>query len=926
MKSPILVTKLFIPTIRPNLVSRPRLIEQLDRGLYQNQTFGRKLTLISAPAGFGKTTLVTEWLQTLGENLKTRIAWLSLDEGDNDPTGFLTYLIAALNQADGQNSLGVGPLAMLQSPQRSPPEAVLTPLINEIISASYPLILVLDDYHMIENPAVHDALSFLLNNIPPKLHLVITTREDPLLPLPRLRARNQLAELRAADLRFSSAEAAEFLNRVMGLGLSEGDIAALETRTEGWIAGLQLAALSLQGQQDTSQLIQSFTGSHRLVLDYLIDEVLNQQSPTIQDFLLTTAILDRLTGPLCDAIRFDNGHPPEDHETGRLILEELERANLFIIPLDAERRWYRYHQLFSDLLRQRLRQVQPGQVSIFHSRASTWYEQHALLDEAIEHAFQARDFERSAALIAQLADALWKRGEHLKLRRWLRKLPDEWLCAQPQLCIYHAWFLFSTGNQAESENYLRDAEQAIAGKGALKRGGAASQPGSNDTPDRTLLEGRLNAIRALTTSWGKDFSAMIRYANLALEALPKQDPWRSLAELVLGDAYYYKGDMQASYQTRLKTSEACQAEDDLFFYMIAHLKVATCLREMGELGKTIEICQDQLEFAQQNGLMQTIFAGWAMGLLGVTLGEQNHLEKALELTSKYIEIAKGNDLGFVGSSYMFKTRVQFYAGDFKGAETTLRKLADIGQRNYLPHYISGTMKAWQARLYLAQNQPETARHLIAQRDSVADKDITLIYDDDVRVVYARLLLHQGDYSRASGLLAGLIEAAEVGGSTTRLIETLVLQALAKHGEGSMQLAMQHLGRALTLAEPGGYVRIFVDEGPSMAQLLYKALSQGIATGYIQRLLGAFPEFQPEQPEALEMQNPAGEWIEPLTERELEVLQLIAQGYTNPEIGKKLYLSLNTVKAHSRNIYGKLDVHNRTQAVAKSRVLGILSER
>ena len=450
MSFPILVTKLFIPATRPELVTRPRLIKRLDDGI------NRKLTLISAPAGFGKSTLVTEWLTTKGDNALSPfcVAWVSLDENDNDPVRFLTYLVESLHRLKGtDNAIGTGALVMLRSPQPPPSETVLTSLINEIAGLECKIFLVLDDYHLIETSAVHDALTFLLENLPSQLHLVITTREDPLLPLPRWRTRNQLTEIRAADLRFTAIEAAEFLNQVMGLSLSMEDIAALETRTEGWIAGLQLAALTLQGQTDTSRLIQTFTGSNRLVLDYLIEEVLNQQSEDIQNFLLQTSVLDQLTSSLCNAVT--------DEENGQMILEMLERANLFIIPLDNEREWYRYHHLFADLLRQRLRQTDLHTAPILHTRASVWYQENSFIDQAVDHAFLAEDYERCAVLIAGLVDRFWKLGDHVRLRIWLEKLPDEWLCEKPHLCIYRAWFLFSTGQRAKAEHYLQAAEQTL---------------------------------------------------------------------------------------------------------------------------------------------------------------------------------------------------------------------------------------------------------------------------------------------------------------------------------------------------------------------------------------------------------------------------------------------------------------------------------
>ena len=429
-----MVTKLFVPPTRAELVHRPGLIELLNNGL------NRKLTLLSAPAGFGKTTLVSHWVEHLQINNEIggqpiKVAWLSLDGDDNDPVRFLTYLIAALNQIkDIETKLGQGALSMLQSPQPPPPNTVLISLINELAAIPEKIVFVLDDYHLIKEDPIHQALVFLLENMPPQLHLVIATRQDPSLSMGRLHARDQVTEIRAADLRFTSSEAAEFLNQVMGLNLSSRDIAELETRTEGWVAGLQLAAISMQGRQDREGFIKSFTGSHRLVLDYLIEEVLVQQPESIQNFLLQTSILNRLTGSLCDALT--------GRDNGQQILETLERANLFIVPLDNERHWYRYHHLFADLLRQHLRQIQLDQIQELHYRASEWYKQNGFTEEAIEHSLRAKDFNRAANLIEELADDVWQRGEHTKLRRWLDGLPIESVFSNPYLCILHAWGCF----------------------------------------------------------------------------------------------------------------------------------------------------------------------------------------------------------------------------------------------------------------------------------------------------------------------------------------------------------------------------------------------------------------------------------------------------------------------------------------------------
>ena len=519
---PILQTKLYIPPIRPGLVPRPRLTERLNGGL------SRKLTLVSAPAGFGKTTLASEWLAGCAQPA----AWLSLDEGDNDPARFLVYLITSLRTlvlpvppvpgaSEGIGiegaaaDLGEGALSALQSPQAPLVEAVLSTLINDVAAIPTAFVLVIDDYHLIDAQPVHEAVTFLLEHLPPQMHLVIASREDPPLPLARLRARDQLIELRATDLRFASSEAAEFLNRVMGLGLSTEDVAALEARTEGWIAGLQLAAISMQGRNDTATLIESFTGSHRFILDYLVEEVLEQQSESIQTFLLQTTVLDRLTGSLCDALLGKGAEEqqskkasdsaasrvPSPSAPGQEILEHLERSNLFVLPLDQERRWYRYHHLFADLLRRRLHQTQPEQLPGLHGRASVWYEQNGFVDEAIEHALRAEDFERAADLVEARAETLWGRGEQFRLLGWLEALPAEQVASRPLLCIFHAWGLFASGQQRAAERSLQAAEQALEPTAGRETEAAPAKRDQKPVTDRAKIQGRAASIREFMASF-----------------------------------------------------------------------------------------------------------------------------------------------------------------------------------------------------------------------------------------------------------------------------------------------------------------------------------------------------------------------------------------------------------------------------------------
>jgi len=939
----LLATKLFIPPTRPKIVSRPRLIDQLNASVHP----GCKLVLISAPAGFGKTTLATEWLGSFQLGLRNenkesyRVSWFSLDEGDNDPTRFLAYFIAALNQAQGiEASVGKGSLSMLQSPQPPPTAAVLITLINEIVALPDRIVLVLDDYHVIESSQVDEILTFLLDNLPPQIHLVIASREDPHLPLSRFRARGQLTELRAADLRFTSSEATEFLNQVMGLALSTDDIATLETRTEGWIAGLQLAAISMQRREDTTSFIQSFTGSHRLILDYLIEEVLEQQAENIQTFLLQTAILDRLTGSLCDAVRFGEAKTPGSSDepplTGRddsqTTLEMLERAGLFIVPLDDERQWYRYHHLFADLLRQRLYQTQPEELTVLHHRASEWYERSGFVDEAIEHALHAEDFGRTAQLIEERADVIWRRGEHAKLRRWLIELPDELVFSRPQLCIFRAWYLFTSGQQHEAKIFLEAAELADDSTTTPFTEADPKKGAQDSGTNRLMLRGRAAAIRAFMAGFLGDAPAIIQYSKQALDDLPEEDlTWRSTAAVALGDGYGMKGGMNLAYRARLDASKVCKEAGNIYFFMVANSKLAMTLREQGRLEETVKVCELQVQIAKENGLSKSGVAGGLMAIWGEVLAELNDLDGAVHLAKNGAEMTlPGGPLAALGWSHLCLLRILFSCGDLQGMEDLIQKMEEIDRKSNIPPWISKQVAAWQTRLWLVKNKLQAASQwaeesgLISTGISPDQLSETNFFTLIEYIVLARTLLAQEQLDDAIRILQWLFEQAETRGRTSKIIEILLLQALALRAGGDTNQAMDALERALTLAEPAGFVRIFADEGPPMVSLLYEALDRGITPNYVNRLLQALPINKPEQVEPPISPVSESGYIEPLSEREIEVLQLVAEGLTNPEIAARLILSVYTVKTHARNIYGKLGVNNRTQAVTKARILGILS--
>ncbi len=928
MVTPLLQTKLYIPPARPELVSRPRLIEQLNTGIH------RKLTLISAPAGFGKTTLVSDWIAG-SERLepKVRFAWLSLDESDNDLTRFLVYFIAALQTIEARQesavNIGKGALSALQSPQPPPIEGILTVLINEIAAIPNRILLILDDYHLIEAQSIHDALTFLLRRLPPQMHLVVATREDPHLPLARLRARGQLTELRATDLRFTSSEAAEFLNQMMGLDLSAEDIAVLERQTEGWIAGLQLAAISMQGCKDVTGFIQSFTGSHRFVLDYLVEEVLEQQSGRVQTFLLHTSILDRLTGSLCDAVRFGKAKSPNSSEgtavtgqdNGQATLEMLQRANLFIVPLDEERRWYRYHHLFADLLRQRLHKTQSDLVPELHRRASKWYEQNKLGDEAVDHALAAGDLVRAGNLVEELAEELWERGEHVKLMGWLDRLSEEQLSTMPQIGIFHSWILHTTGQAEAAEKSLQTVERELK---SIAGGASPDELNRIIHLNTAQLKSRVSVMHAMMAFRMGDIPNIIKFSRKALESLPENDlAWRGMAAMALGDSYGISGEMNPAKKAYSEAIRISKKAGNVYSILYTSCKLGIILEHLGKLHQAQEIYRELMTLVNTSGLSQSVMTGLVYALWSEILYHWNDIDNAFQFVSSAVELSEHeNDVANLAWTHNILLKVLLAKRDLTRAKETILKLEKIAGESHVPTWIVSRTAAWKARIWLTEGNLEAAQQWIQERLLNLDDELQFAREPE-NIVLARILVARDEFEDAINLLDRLIKKAEAGDRITRLIEMLLILALALNAQGGTDKAMNTLERALTLAEPGGFIRVFVDEGPPMAHLLYEALARRIAPNYARRLLVAFPIAEPEQTTPPETQTSQFELVEPLSERELEVLQLIAEGLTNPEIASRLFLALNTVKVHTRNIYGKLGVHSRTQAVARARALGVL---
>lgn len=837
----LLTTKLTIPPLTPKRVARPGLINRLHGGL------GGRLTLVSAPPGFGKTTLVREWLAELDSSWA--VAWLSLDEDDNDPARFWRALTAALDGAlPGMGTPSAGPLP--------PSRSVVASLINRLSERPRPVLLVLDDYHVLQTPEIHEALDFLISNQPQGLHVVLTTREDPPLPLARLRVRGQLSELRAADLRFAPDAVDAFLNGMMKLDLAPEDVLVLAERTEGWIAGLQLAGLSMQGLGDRHGFVSAFTGSHRYVFDYLVEEILNRQKPELQRFLLETSVLDRLSGPLCNAVT--------GRTDGQAVLEELEQANLLLIPLDDERQWYRYHHLFADVLRLMLQRRRPESPPALHRAASGWYEQEGGVTEAVSHALKAGDPTRAARLLWK-AEPLWRRGETLTLRSWLNSLPEATLQAHPRLYLLHAWALMPTGRFEALHAMLERAEAAHREVG---------DPG---------MIAPMTALRAYLARWREAIPEAIQLAEEALAQLPEDDwMWRGLVELTLAAATRYAGDLEGSCRLYAAIAERSRREEPYFAI------VATCMQagvriEAGQLRQAQALYQEALNVATRHGGRTWGVTGLALVGLGEILREGDRPEEAAAMLNEGLTC--GGWLPQVsvygGLSLTRLHAAQGQADEAQRALALARSAAEeAGTRQAHDTVLGGMASMWDLL-----DPPQ--RHVLRDWAATVSAEVPEGPLSEVRrmnlLAKARILMHDGAPQQAEALLDALSRLAASTGRQGVALEAMALRADALDRLNRPSDAAALRRQAHALGEPEGYVRLI----------------------------------------AMTPDRPQPSWPERLSDRELEVLRLIAQGATNQRIADTLTLSLLTAKKHSSNILGKLGATNRTEAVARARELGVI---
>lgn len=917
----LLSTKLYVPPTRPNAIARPRLTEKLLAGVKQP---GGSV-LVSGPAGCGKTTLLSEFVSQRHQP----VAWVSLDEGDNDPIRFWTYLIAACQSV--QEGVGASALMLFRTPQPLPLDAVPAILINDLAALDGDLVLVLDDYHAIQNETINAALSFLLEHLPGNLHIVVSTRVDPPWPLARFRARGRLVEVRAHDLRFTTAEAASFLNQMMGPNLTTENVAALEERTEGWVAGLQLAALSMQGRSDIAGFVRAFTGSHVYVADYLIEEVLQHQPDDVQAFLLRTSILERMSAGLCEAV---TGRPD-----GQSILMTLHRTNLFVIPLDDEGRWFRYHHLLADLLRVRLGQAETAEaVATLHRRAAAWYARNGFVVDAVNHALSAGDFNEAAELIEQHAYSFLTRGELATLLKWIDALPADLARRRPLFLLAKAWALTFAGAAGQIETLLRLVETQIESEGK--------------TPEEREILGNVAAIRAFFTLMSGDHERALELAERAQTLLPtdsgetsRSSPYTTAAHSVLpytrGMAHRSQGQYEKAAEAFTREAQMYTAPDAILIWTIATIELAITRRMQGRLRESGEICRRALQRMAKEGAL--LFGSLARvdAALSDILREQNALDEAYQRVSGAVERMQSWAMPTDRLTlYLTLTRVQEAQGNLTGAYESLRLAKELRATHPVFLDLAHMVHLYEIRLALAARDFATADRLMNSPQPGTSRSVYL--RDQELVLLARLRLAQGRPNDAVAILSPLASDAEEAGRMYVWLETVAAQACALdacanavgagNAPGNRQAAVDLLTKALAFAEPEGFVRVFVDQADAMQHLLARVERQLSPAGdpvstslkaYVAKLLGAFGA-RPAPHVVSRLSGKIGGLVEPLTSREKEILQLIAAGDSNRTIADKLVITVRAVKKHTGNIYGKLNVHSRTQAVARARQLGLFA--
>ena len=877
----LLKTKIYIPQTRPDLVSRPRLIERLNVGM------DSKLILISAPAGFGKTTLLCEWVKETG--LPT--GWFSLDEEDNDFTRFLTYLITTLRGI----SLDIDetPLELLHTPQKPSIQGVFTVLINQLEEIPFDFLLVLDDYHLIEDQTIHQAMDFLISYLPSQMHLAIISRADPPLHLSRLRGQGQLLEVRMDDLRFHQEECAQFLEQVLASRVSESDQARLLARTEGWVTGLQMAALSLQGQKDIRAFIDSFSGSHRYILDYLIEEVLQRQSEGVRNFLYQTSILSRLNGTLCDAVTGQGD--------SQAVLAELDRSNLFVIPLDEERAWYRYHRLFSDFLRARLEENLPEKVTELHRRAGRWFAKNGFISFAIDHFLSAGDNQQAVDLIEGIAERTLLRAQVSTLLRWRNRLPGELVAAHPDLAFIFLWAQAIRGYRFDEV------------RSELEKLGDA----------RRIRAGRKQTLRAFIEVSLANLDMAGEFGQQALEELDPGDVYfRSIALWAYAISRAVRQNLEESYQVLEELLQVSQVRKNTLFSVLTASQMGRIQMRLGNLGLSEQIYQETLEACRDTRGKLLPIAGEVLEGLGELYLELNRLDQAADCLLEGIELTKQWREAAAMEPYISLSRVKQARGEWEAAQDALDKAKDLAIKYDVIDIDDRIVELWQARLWLARGNLDLVQNWVDERGLEEQTGLQPWGEGEPTehqlrlresLVVTVLHLKQGNYIRALERIDWQLKVFQQQGRAITQVELLLLQAEALSALGEVGKALGVLEKALEIGEQAGYLRTFLDQGQPVRDLLGKTLP----TEYVRSLLAAFEGPIPQRNEKPQL------LIDPLSERELEVLRLLSTNLTTPEMAEELFIGVNTVRSHIKSIYGKLGVHKRSEAVSSAKEMSLL---
>ncbi len=925
----LLRTKLFMPEAHPDTIQRSPLLMKLEEGLHA------RLVLVCAPAGFGKTTLISSCMRAM----QRRVAWLSLDERDNDPARFWAYLVAALQTLDA--GVGREALGMLQTPQPPPIEGLLTGLLNDLADLPGDVLLVLDDYHAITQTDIHTGMNFLVENLPAPLHLVISSRAEPALHLAQLRARRQVVELAEKDLRFSAEEAAAFLNQAMHLGLAPEQIAALEDLTEGWAAGLQLAALSIQGEGNAEALLRSFGGSHRYVFDYLAQEVLNRQPSPVQTFLLRTAVLERFCAPLCEEVvsgqqsvvskEAPSDHSPLTTDHSQEVLDFLDRSNLFLVPLDQQRRWYRYHHLFADFLLTCLKQgSSPEEIAALHRRASAWFERNGSIVEAISHALKGEDYPRAAQLMLESATFMFQHSELITLIRWCQALPAAVLRENLGLNMMYAWALLATAQIPKVEQILDEIEQALGAK-------ADGAPQTLELP--AGVRGALAEVatmRANISFHKMDIGAVVKLCNLATGYLSEDvqmglfQPKASMHGVIAFNnalALQLMGDLANATRAFTETIRLCEQDGNEHLYALAASHLAQLQTFQGELQRAAVTYRQVIERGKGDA-GPTPMRGLGYVGLGSLVYEWNDLEQAESLLKRGVELSRPwASWEALMPGYLGLAQIGAVRGDLAGALACFDEFKALSRKLKSP-LGENVLDGYRARLLARCGQLEEAvQYVNASTLHTAETISSPLYGE--ALLQARILAAlPGRQEQALALGQSLQAALEAGARWWQVIEALVVQTLALQALGKHSQASQALGRALELGEEGGFARIFLDEGEGMRRLILdfrsrieKDEARAALAAYADQLLKAFSAQTSGTAPNSAIKNLKSEIL--LSPRELEVLRLIATGRSNQEIAEELVLSLNTVKSHVKSILARLEVENRTEAAAKARQMGIL---